>query len=38
MKRARSHFQVIGLMYDAALLSPVSMQREDEILEGHKQP
>jgi hypothetical protein len=38
MKGARPHLQIIGLMDDAALLGPVSMQREDEILEGHEQP
>jgi hypothetical protein len=38
MKGACPHFQIIGLMNDAALLSPVVMQRENEILEGHEQP
>jgi hypothetical protein len=37
MKGARPHLQIIGLMDDAALLGPVVMQREDEILEGHEQ-
>ena len=37
MKGARPHFQIIGLMDDAALVGPVVMQRENEILEGHEQ-
>ena len=37
MKGASPHFQIIGLMNDAALLGPVVMQRENEILEGHEQ-
>jgi hypothetical protein len=37
MKGACPHFQIIGLMNDAALLGPVVMQRENEILEGHEQ-
>ena len=38
MKGACPHFQIIGLMNDAALPGPVVMQRENEILEGHEQP
>jgi hypothetical protein len=37
MKGARPHFQVVGLMNDATLISPVSMQCENEVLEGHEQ-
>jgi hypothetical protein len=37
MKGACPHFQIIGLMNDAALVGPVVMQREYEILEGHEQ-
>jgi hypothetical protein len=37
MKGAGPHLQVIGLMKDAALVGPVVMQRENEILEGHEQ-
>jgi hypothetical protein len=37
MKSALPHFQIIGLMDNATLLSPVSMQRENEILEDHEQ-
>ena len=37
MKGACPHFQIIGLMDDTALLSPVLMQCENEILEGHEQ-
>ena len=37
MKGACPHFQIIGLMNDAALLGPVVMQCENEILEGHEQ-
>ena len=37
MKGACPHFQIIGLMNDTALLGPVVMQRENEILEGHEQ-
>ena len=37
MKGAGPHLQIIGLMNDAALVGPVVMQREDEILEGHEQ-
>ncbi len=37
MKGARPHFQIIGLMDDATLLGPISMQCENEILEGHEQ-
>jgi hypothetical protein len=37
MKGAGPHFQIIGLMNDTALLGPVVMQRENEILEGHEQ-
>jgi len=41
-KRARvksscAHLQIIGLINDAALLSPIVMQCEDEILEGHEE-
>jgi hypothetical protein len=38
MKGACPHLQIIGLMKDAALLGPVLMQRENEILEGHNRP
>ena len=37
MKGAGPHLQIIGLMDDAALVGPVVMQRENEILEGHEQ-
>ena len=37
MKGASPHLQIIGLMNNAALISPVLMQRENEILEGHEQ-
>jgi hypothetical protein len=37
MKGACPHLQIIGLMDDAALVGPVVMQRENEILEGHEQ-
>ena len=38
MKGASPHLQVIGLMKNAALLGPVVMQRENEILVGHNRP
>ena len=38
MKGAGPHLQIIGLMEDAALISPVVMQCENEILEGHNRP
>jgi hypothetical protein len=38
MKGACAHFQIIGLMKDAALPSPVVMQRENKILVGHNRP
>lgn len=38
MKGARPHFQIIGLVDNAALLCPEVMQRENEILEGHNRP
>ena len=38
MKRAGAHLQIIGLMDNAALVGPVMMQREDEILEIHNPP
>jgi hypothetical protein len=38
MKGARPHFQIIGLVDNAALLCPKVMQRENEILEGHNRP
>jgi hypothetical protein len=37
MKGTRPHLQIVGLMNDAALLGPVVMQCENEILEGHEQ-
>jgi len=37
MKGTCPHFQIIGLMDDTALLGPVLMQCENEILEGHEQ-
>src|SRR5262249_6074869 len=37
MKGARPHFKIIGLVQDTALLGPVLMQCENEILEGHEQ-
>ena len=37
MKGAGPHLQIIGLMDNAALVGPVVMQRENEILEGHEQ-
>jgi hypothetical protein len=37
MKRAGPHLQIIGLMNNATLVCPVSMQCENEILEGHEQ-
>ena len=37
MKGACPHFQIIGLVQDAALVYPVLMQCENEILEGHEQ-
>jgi hypothetical protein len=37
MKGACPHFQIIGLMNDAAFLGPVVMQCENEILKGHEQ-
>jgi hypothetical protein len=36
MKGAGPHFQIIGLMDNAALISPEMMQCENEILEGHE--
>jgi hypothetical protein len=36
MKGTRPHFQIIWLMNDTALLGPVAMQRENEVLEGHE--
>ena len=36
MKGACPHLQFIGLMNDAALLGPIVMQRENEILKGHE--
>src|SRR5262245_5394024 len=37
MKRAGPHLQIISLMNDTALVGPVMIQRENEILEGHEQ-
>ena len=37
MKGACPHFKIIGLVQDAALVYPVLMQCENEILEGHEQ-
>lgn len=37
MKGTSPHFQVTGLMNDTTLLSPISMQGQNEILEGHEQ-
>src|SRR5207244_5980953 len=30
-----SHFQIVGLMNDAALVSPIAVEGEDQLLEGH---
>jgi hypothetical protein len=35
MESACPHLEIIRLMNDAALLGPIMMQREDEILECH---
>jgi hypothetical protein len=37
VKGSCAHLKIIGLKNDAALLSPIVMQCEDEILEGHEQ-
>lgn len=38
MKGAGPHLEIVGLMKNAALLGPVVMQRENEILVGHNRP
>ena len=35
MEGPRPHLHVIGLQDDAALLAPIAMQGEDQILEAH---